>query len=627
MCHFFGHLYLTVNIATLFFLYIFVKNKFYKDECFKIILNNLETDIISYIDLSYYKTDNSLNIGYVEEYNNKDIKIYKKDIYKWKNKYINIQRTQDKNKIINYPKLFGTEINGNLIGLKISLDSKVNSTVNDKICFSKYCHKTCAYCDFDLSYKIIDNDTINNLFIYNDINVEINGRNENFPDDNLVYLIGIYQMENINIDISKAKNFSKLYDRLLISIFYLNILFRVIKFLLLCFWKSDELSYLFNIIFPVFHGVILVLFIIIKVISDDYTFLNKKIKTIILISIIIEGVALLFSFLNIYNLFDREPNCICIFCNNESSNQEMKESIKKKNKIKNDIEEIKMLMENGKQILENNKKILDDIILEIKKINSHKEEITYNLYIKYENEYNAKIIESPSEEKEKLNEIYNKRKKELIELKRLYSKEIPSSLSKILKQEKLKLNLIYFDKSLNGFDDYSGSYEFFKILKNSIDGVFFGIKTVKDFVYLKYQLSEKEKIFILIFSGNDSDKNFLKVYHSFFSHIIILTFDKNEIKELNKLNNIYTNETNYINLYQSLKKLNLNISFNRKKYEKYMATPLNLYSEYINNNNIIKCHLELLDHTFLKKDLNNENNLNLKGLTENEFSDFKYFFQ
>ena len=146
----------------------------------------------------------------------------------------------------------------------------------------------------------------------------------------------------------------------------------------------------------------------------------------------------------------------------------------------------------------------------------------------------------------------------------------------------------------------SSEYEFFKFLKNIINGIFFGIKEKSDLRFVKVQLPENVK-FILIFHGNDDDLPFLETYHSYFSHIIIFNTDKDEIINLKKLDNIYAIESDYRNIFLRLKEIN--IEFNEKNIKKYKPRNLYLLDDYLENNNIRKCQLEILKNTFLNKDL------------------------
>ena len=83
--------------------------------------------------------------------------------------------------------------------------------------------------------------------------------------------------------------------------------------------------------------------------------------------------------------------------------------------------------------------------------------------------------------------------------------------------KKINLNIIYFDKFIDGGDDFSGGYEFFKILKNSTNGIFFGVKTKEDLKYLKGQINDFK--FILVAPITERDFPFLEIYYSHFSHI------------------------------------------------------------------------------------------------------------
>ena len=111
-------------------------------------------------------------------------------------------------------------------------------------------------------------------------------------------------------------------------------------------------------------------------------------------------------------------------------------------------------------------------------------------------------------------------------MKKEYNKKIFPEINSLLKGKKIKLNCIYFDENINAEEDFCSSYEFFKLLKNSIDGVFFGIKNEEDFYYLNMQLPEDLTIVLIYAINNKENANeFLNSYHSKFSDIIIFTFD------------------------------------------------------------------------------------------------------
>ena len=74
-----------------------------------------------------------------------------------------------------------------------------------------------------------------------------------------------------------------------------------------------------------------------------------------------------------------------------------------------------------------------------------------------------------------------------------------------------------------------------------------------------------------------------------------------------------------------LELINIYYKFNKDISDKYKPYSLSLYSDYINNDNIQKCHLELLNNTKLKT-LSYENYKELlKGLDEKEYHDFLSF--
>ena len=158
-----------------------------------------------------------------------------------------------------------------------------------------------------------------------------------------------------------------------------------------------------------------------------------------------------------------------------------------------------------------------------------------------------------------------------------------------------------------------------------MDGVFFGIKNEEDFHFIQVQLPEEFK-FVLIYATNNKNKakDFLESYHSKFSDILIFTFDENEFGNLEEYKNIISIESNYISLLSKLSKLER--QYDEKLINDFKPYNLNLYSDYNLNNQIKKCHLELLNNTLLSKNINNINNREFKdGLNNSQYLDFISF--
>ena len=342
---------------------------------------------------------------------------------------------------------------------------------------------------------------------------------------------------------------------------------------------------------------------------------------------IIEYITFLFAFTLRFESFSKEPNCV--FCNNCSSDPG---DLQEKN---NKFEEKKIIKEKIKQCENNIKKcdlkkkemdtLLEKIIYEERMLKVNKEKIIYKLHIKrtitIQLEDYYKINERIDELKNKLVE----RKNELERVKNDYNKRIFKEINSLLNGKKFKINCFYFDESINADDDFCSGYNFFKILKNSIDGIFFGIKSEQDFYYLNTQLPQdpKELKLVLVYSINDKKKaeEFLESYHSKFSDIIIFTIDPKEFSDMeNKFKNIISIESDYDSLLSKLIQLK---NSDYKDFDKYKPYDLNLYSDYLNNKLIQECHLELLNNTELSK-YRNEQDFE-KGLSQQEYLNFLTF--
>ena len=354
----------------------------------------------------------------------------------------------------------------------------------------------------------------------------------------------------------------------------------------------------------------------------DYTIGLSFPSGLIFILFIFDCAHLGYSLLHIFVPFSKKPEYICSSCDCGTGNNALKN---KKNEIKKNIKEVKDDIEKTKIERENLEKILEKTAFEIRKLNVYNETKILNLFIKRKYQLKIKIYNEIDDKIELLKEKLNKRKEQLEEVKNsLNSKKSPEQYS-FLNGNKIKLNIIYLDENINGFEDFSASYEFFKLLKNSIDGVFFGIKNEEDFHFIKVQLPEEFK-FVLIYASNDKykAKEFLESYHSMFLSILIFTIDENEFDNLGEYKNIISIESNYISLLSKLVKLEQ--IYDETLINDFKPYDLNLYSDYLRNIKIKKCHLEILNNTLLSQDLNNINNMEFKtGLSNNQYSDFISF--
>ena len=113
-------------------------------------------------------------------------------------------------------------------------------------------------------------------------------------------------------------------------------------------------------------------------------------------------------------------------------------------------------------------------------------------------------------------------------------------------------------------------------------------------------------------------------YHSKFSEIFIFTIVP---KEFNDLKNVYKNiisiESDYDSLSLKLIKIKENYVDKNNIYKPY---DLNLYSDYLYNDQIKQCHKMLLDNTLLGGDLNKLTQSEFKkGLTKEEYLELVSF--
>lgn len=256
-------------------------------------------------------------------------------------------------------------------------------------------------------------------------------------------------------------------------------------------------------------------------------------------------------------------------------------------------------------------------------LNVNKEKIIFNLHIIKNYKIKLEEYDIIYDRIEALENKLNERKKELEEIKTYYNNTIIPEINSYIKGKKININCIYLDENINAEEEFCSSYEFFKILKNSISGVFFGIKDEQDYYYLNTQIPEELNM-VLIYSTNDYKKanDFIQRYHSKFYDIIIFTIDPKEFADMKeKFSNVISIESDYDSLILKLIHLKFYLNDDIDKYKPY---DLNLYSDYENKDIIRECHHELLKNTILGQD-EIQNNDFQKGLTYQEYLNFISF--
>ena len=659
---FFGKIYLLLNILYIIFLCVYLNRKNFSGGCFEDMITTSDLNPIYDIYLSDEKTEERIKLGDLAEYSNDNIKISSKEIYKWKNKYMNVKRIENYSsekstvKPINYIffsqspvensdfntkslkfddnnyLFYSTEGKGTLIyDLKISYIQNhpyPNFSKKSNICFSHNCRVNNGECKNWNNFEKIDSDTSTNLKNYNNIQIEYKNNIDLFIPETY------YLYKRILIPNNSIKNNVLLLKKLNIPFHVLILLLLISKFIFACFLKikpNECCCNKFRLIFlfiDIINSALELTMTFISVEKDKINYLDgTNYSEILQVFLTIFSLEILFiGPCSNYKSFLKKPNyCSCCNSNDDEYSNEIENKTKKINQILENIQKMKNEINFINLEKEKKEKELEDIILKMRKINVNNEKITYSLYLKSSYEIKINIYNDIENELGKIKEILQKRKIILEKLENLYKKEIfKEEINDILEGNKLKINLIYFDKNINAFEEYNSSYEFFKFLKNSIEGVFFGIKTVEDLNFVNIQLPNDFK-FILIYSGDDDDFNFFEKYHNKFSDILIFTIDPDEIIELRKIENIRCIENDYYSLLLKLK--NIMVTYNEELSNKFKPYNLNLYSDYISNKNIKKCHIELLKNTSLYNYTNLENCKGelLKGLNEDEYDNFISF--
>ena len=624
-CNLASKIYLTINISTLILIYFLPKNKFYEDECFLQKIYYSELDPISELYYTHFKTNESIQLGYLEKYSGKYINIYPKEIYKWKNYYINVKRKKSE---VTDAKNDYEEPSYVLLDMKVSFKNKLEVIYkrNSNMCFSKECVARNGYCEIPFLYiEQVSEDSSDNFISDNAIRISSKNPLE-FYDPEIIYRYSIKREANFTQK-EGLMDLLDIYKKLLTNTLVINPTLRLVKiFLLSCLTVKDSgYCTLINLFFPIIHAINAALFLSLIIFYRKLPNEEDAYDAIQVSLVVLEFFCLILGIVTNYKSFSDRPNCNCYcdWCDKDINEQKIEEIKEEKGAISKEIEKIKGEYEDYKLEMDKNQKNLENILFKIKKINAEKEEINYKLYLNREHKKEYDIYNNLPNELTKIEKILQKRLEEIQKLKEIYDKnKLITNKFSYNEKNKLDLNCIYYDGNINAADYMSSEYEFFKFLKNKINGVFFGIKEKADLRFIKVQLPQNVK-FILIFHGNDDDFPFLQTYHSYFSHIIIFNNDKDEIIKLKKFNNIYAIESDYKNIFLRLKEIN--IQFNEKSINKYKPRNLYLLDDYKENNNIRICQLEILKYTFLNKDLNNINNISTQGLTKNEFDNFIKF--
>ena len=666
LCSFADNLYFIGQILSFALIcYYFTFFDTHDSGCTQDLNYNSNLSPIYEIYITDEKTSESLKLGFLEEYSSDNLKIKSRDIYKWKNKYINVRRNGKTDpiyflEITNTPTLSLPTIYQNIKYKTLKIDEQTylhysnekyetydflndyilndiiisfrekphtNKKKNNNICFTKKCVLNEGICYYGNNYKQIDSDTSVNFINYNNIEFNMKNSIEFYQPQNFyLYKRSKLPYENLETKLKLTKILTFLYAGI-------NILLRIIKLLFSCFLKIENkycsCLYLIYIINSAINSAIISLIFFKfaplfyfnneKYYYDDDTF-DYYGDIVLFIILLIEYSLFFLSFFLNFKYFSEKRNDN----NSREENNKIKEQKEKNKEIENKLRNIEKIINNGKEENKRLKKELENIIIKTRKLNSEKELILLNKYIK-EKYIIIKIqYENIDDEIKKLEEKLIKRKQTLEDL---YNIKIIPEIYSLLNGNKLKINCIYLDENINAEDEYCRSYDFFKLLKNSIEGLFFGVKCVEDFYYLNSQNNNDKLKFILILSTNNvtETKNILERYSSKFAHIIIFTCAPDEFEDLKyDFDDLISFESDYGSLFEHLKALYYNYDENLIKKSK--PYDLNLYSDYKNNNNIKNCHQELLYNCCIKNDIENVSDKELKeGLNQNQLYNFNSF--
>ena len=665
--------YFSFNISTLILMIIYhIYINPFKDPTIKDCIHNWKLSPIYDIYITDEKTSESIQFGELEKYSDDDLYIKSTDIYKWKNKYLNVKRLDTKikdldekdynssnTKPINYLKIDNRpysdlsnsktiKIDDNnylhytndnslsvLVDLKISNKSPFTHCEEEKnICFLYYC--SVFENKNEGKREIIDIDSSDNFIKYNNIEIEIKNKNsfgfykpESFQ---------LYEIDNI-LEKKNVMNNIITMEALDISFIVINIFLRIIRFI--CFYfikrlykvsicecdcKGEEHHFsFFNIILAIIQvinlAIIIYFYSLFSEIKSTYAltesveiFDDSDFFNYLKALIYIEFINLFFILISDFKYYFSEYDYLTSYI--DCSNILIPCLYKKKEK-KYDILYNELIV---------NKKALNEKLEEFENLDN-KIRITPNSIELKEIRYNnlkSKLNSEKEDELSRLNEILKCRDKVIEDLKASINiqKDLKINIEKNLK---LDINCIYFDTTIDGGNESSNGYIFFKFLKNSIKGLFFGIKSEDDLINLLSELGKNFK-FVLIIKGSEEDKDLIQGYSDYFSDIIVFSVKSPETKELLKINNVSIEDT-YLDIIKKLEKIHESKKqiYDINLMKQYKPYKLALYSDY----EIYKykiCHRKLLENTILKKDIENiQEEEFYKGLSENEYNEFISF--
>ena len=649
--------YFSISLLSFIVTIIFVFMNPLEYQGIKDYIHNWKLSPIYDIYISDSKTDDTIQLGELEEYSDDTLKIKSAEIYKWRNKYFNVKRLEtqikdlngeysykalepkpinniiitegktisgldmsnyvtisiDKKYYLHYSRINETDYDSVIVDLKISHRNPFTYSDEEKnICFLQYCS---IFENKNMNGNIIDKDSSDNFIKYN--NIVIEGTNSfGFYKPKYFQLYGIKNVKEYYTKI----NYIITLKALCITFFVINFTSRLFK--LLSFFDISNLSsksfnncckclYNFtclNIILIIIHIINLAFLITILCLfelsfDNSYTkfFTYHKsvenIRIILIILIVTEILSIFFTLPSDFAFYYEEWD----YLNDEWDSSHVFCPCllfclrKKLYKIESE--------ENQKDNdLEINREELLNLEGKIKTIpyNIELKEIRYNNLLNKLNEDEKEEIEKLHQKINEMDEDFNNLQASIQTQKDLKMYNIQSL--------KLEINCIYFDPTIDGEKDSSG-FQFFKFLKNSIKGIFFAIKSENDLDNLLSEIGKKLK-FVLIIKDSDYYNYLNQGFSEYFSSIIIFSIKDQYDSIIEKLKEIEKSD---------------NQIFDNDLMKKYKPYKLILYSDY-RIYNYKKCHQELLKNTILNLDIENINEEEFKkGLTFIEYQEFISF--
>ena len=249
----------TIFVAIIAFL---VDTEMFTDRCTKDLLENSQLNPITDIYLSSIRTEDTIKLGYLEEYESKGVKVFPSEIYKWENKYINVKRDANakpinyitishspdnyvysnvttikinNNKYLHYKHL-DYDWEENIYDLKVSFREQPHSNKkkNSNICFSHYCLENNGTCENNDEYRLIDSESTYTFVRDNNIQLDIKDNVDYYePEEFYLFRRGKITEGNVKSSINLIK-------KILIPFIVVNLLLRVIRLILSCFLKVGD---------------------------------------------------------------------------------------------------------------------------------------------------------------------------------------------------------------------------------------------------------------------------------------------------------------------------------------------------------------------------------------------------